>query len=169
MEIQPINLTHAADIGHLKDDLLEVSNLIAQTDYPPAIRGLKKLLLAIKALQERYAKETGQPVAAPAEAKLDAEAQAKKEQTIKLVKMYLTKKVINYFSSRQEIKQLRQVVDAALDADLYGIEMKLFEGRERLVVYRDWRGFLTCLDDAAQSLEEFEKRTGKRPAAGATP
>jgi hypothetical protein len=167
MEIQPIHETHAADIERLKNDLLDVSNSMAQTEYASAIRGLNRIQQDIRKLQEKYAKEMGQPAPALKEEKIDVEQQAKREQVIKLVRAYLTKKVINYFSSRQEVKELRQMVDATLDAELYAIEMKLFEGRERLVTYRDWRGFLSCLNDASQQLEDFEKRTGKHASGGA--
>ena len=167
LESRPIYNYFKEKFQRMKADMQQVTTLMASLKYIPTLRLLKKINYSIQELETQYRRETKlQAKAEKKDASLKRERALKRTVLIRRVKAYLMRKILQYASTRQKIKRLRQEVNAKYDTELYTAEKMIYAARTRIIKHRDIRGFLRNLKSAIKMLKEIESKITKDQITG---
>ncbi len=167
LESRPVYNYFKEKIRKLKTNIQQATTLMSSLKYASAIQLLKKINVNIREFETQYRREIKQKAEADKkETSLKRARTLKRADLIRRVKAYLMKKILQYASTRQKIKRLRQEADAKYDAKLYEAEKMIYAARTRVIKHRDIRGFLRNLNHAIAKLKEVESKIAKDQSIG---
>lgn len=143
-------------VGEFRENAQSAYALVTREEFKASINAMERIQRDIEALMEKMKMAM----------KDKQRKQAKRAEIVQKVKKYLMRKILQYGSTRQKAKQLRQQAGEKYEKDIYRVEQMIFEARNALVKRRDLRGFLSKLDQATKALSQVETKIRNEALAG---